>query len=96
MIWEKIIRIESLERGLSQRKDGRYSARFVTKTGKRVERYFDSLPQARNWLDDARYKDKHNAEVGTFDMVADEIIKNDASVQDFNEMTVDEWFDFWM
>lgn len=85
-----------LGKGLSQRKDGRYSARFVTKTGKRVERYFDSLPQARNWLDDARHKDKHNAEVGTFDMVADEIIKNDASVPDFNEMTVDEWFDFWI
>lgn len=36
---------------LSQRKDGRFSARFRSKTGKRIEKYFDTLPQARNWLD---------------------------------------------
>ena len=41
--------------GLSQRKDKQYSARFVTKSGKRVEKYFDTLPEARNWLADAKY-----------------------------------------
>lgn len=46
--------------GLSQRKDKRYSARYVTKSGKRVEKYFDTLPEARNWLADARYEDSHS------------------------------------
>lgn len=46
-------------KGLSQRKDGKYSARFVTQDGKRCERYFATLPEARNWLADAQYKDTH-------------------------------------
>lgn len=46
-------------KGLSQRKDKRYSARYVTKSGKRIEKYFDTLPEARNWLADSQYEDKH-------------------------------------
>ena len=83
-------------RGLSQRKDGRYSARFVTKSGKRVEKYFDTLPQARNWLDDAKHKDKYEVDLVSFDMAADSVLRNDEAVIDFNEMTVDEWFEFWI
>lgn len=65
-------------KGISQRKDGRYSARFVSATGKRIERYFDSLPEARNWLEDAKHEDKHG-----------QFVVN-------SEMTVDEWFEFWL
>ena len=82
-------------KGLSQRRDGRYSARFVTKTGKRKERYFESLLQAKNWLEEARHEDKH-AVVAPFDMVAEDIIKNDTSLPAFSDMTVDEWQDFWI
>ena len=46
-------------KGICQRKDGLYSARFVTKAGKRQVKCFSSLPEARNWLDDAKYADKH-------------------------------------
>lgn len=46
-------------KGLSQRKDKKYSARYVTKNGKRIEKYFDTLPEARNWLADAKYEDSH-------------------------------------
>ena len=46
-------------KGIYQRKDGLYSARFVDKTGKRHEKYFQTIPEARNWIDDARYADKH-------------------------------------
>ena len=46
-------------RGITQRKDGKYYARFTNSRGKRTEGYFDTLPEARNWLDDARYEDKH-------------------------------------
>lgn len=41
-------------KGISQRKDGRYSARFVTATGKRLERYFETLPEAKNWINETR------------------------------------------
>lgn len=46
-------------KGIYQRKDGSYSARFVDKAGKRIERYFQNLPEARNWLEEAKYTDKH-------------------------------------
>lgn len=47
-------------KGICQRKDGQYYARFVDKRGKRREGYFASLPEARNWLEDARYADRHD------------------------------------
>ena len=37
-------------KGICQRKDGLYSARFVDKQGNRQEKYFSTLPEARNWL----------------------------------------------
>ena len=45
--------------GITQRKDGRYSAKFKSKSGKRVEKYFDKLNMARKWLADTRYEDEH-------------------------------------
>lgn len=47
-------------KGIRQRKDGLYSARFVNKQGKRTVKCFSSLPEARNWLEDAKYVDKHD------------------------------------
>ena len=47
-------------KGISQRKDGLYCARFVDKCRKRHEKYFSSIPEARNWLDESRYADKHD------------------------------------
>ena len=46
-------------KGICQRKDGKYSARFCGKNGVRKEKHFSTLPEARNWLDDAKYADKH-------------------------------------
>lgn len=54
----KNLKGKELGKGLSQRKDGTYSARFVTTGGKRIEKYFDTLPEAKRWLEDARYKDQ--------------------------------------
>ena len=42
-------------KGIYQRKDGLYSARFVDRAGKRHEKYFQTLPEARNWIEDAKY-----------------------------------------
>lgn len=54
-------------KGISQRKDGRYSARFVMATGERIEKYFDTLHEARDWLADSRHDDRH----GEFSAVSD-------------------------
>ena len=64
--------------GICQRKDGKYTARFIAKSGRRCEKHFDTLPEARNWLADAQYEDKHGL------------------VPTHLDMTVDEWFKFWM
>lgn len=42
--------------GITQRKDGRYSAKFKSKSGKRNEKYFDKLAEARKWLSEANYE----------------------------------------
>lgn len=58
-------------KGISQRKDGKYSARFITTQGKRIERYFNTLPEARNWLADAKYEDKHGVIQAAPEMTVD-------------------------
>lgn len=55
----KDLKGRELGKGLSQRKDGRYSARFVRKNGKRIEKYFLKLPEAKKWLTDTRYEDEY-------------------------------------
>lgn len=49
----KDLKGKELGEGLSQRKDGLYSARF-SQNGKRVQKYFDKLVDARRWLKTAR------------------------------------------
>ena len=46
-------------KGISLRKDGKYTARFTPKDGSRREKHFDTLPEAKNWLADAQYEEKH-------------------------------------
>ena len=67
-------------KGICQRKDGLYSARFLDRFGNRKVRYFGSVVEAKKWLEDARYEDKH----------ADTMMVTDP------EMTVEDWFDFWI
>lgn len=45
--------------GLSQRKDGRYCARFTNLLGKRITKYFWKLQEAKAWLSEAKYLDTH-------------------------------------
>ncbi len=44
--------------GLSQRKDGYYSARFKAASGKRPEKYFKKLSEAKEWLYKAKYENE--------------------------------------
>lgn len=71
----KDLKGKELGRGLNQRKDGRYQARFTSINGKRCEKNFEKIKDARNWLSEAKYKD--------------------GMLNNCN-MTVDEWFDFWI
>ena len=56
----KDLKGREIGRGLSQRKDKKYSARYVSRSGKRIEKYFNTLPEARNWLADSKYEDNHS------------------------------------
>ncbi len=58
-------------KGIYQRKDGLYSARCYAKNGKRKEKYFETLPEAKNWLADARYEERHSIIVTSPDMTVD-------------------------
>jgi len=92
----KDLKGREIGKGLSQRKDGRYTARFVSITGQRKQAYFETIPQARTWLQDAKYDDKHNNDVASFEMVADDIVNKGAVLPSLSDMTVDEWFEFWI
>ena len=48
---------QELGMGLSQTKDGKYRARFTMKNGKRAEKYFSKLSEAKRWLADSQYND---------------------------------------
>ncbi len=65
-------------KGICQRKDGKYTARYSAKDGKRREKHFNTLPEARNWLADMQYEDKHTI------------------VTVRSDLTVDQWFAYWM
>ena len=59
-------------KGIYQRKDGLYSARFVDKTSKRHEKYFQTIPEAKNWIEEAKYADKHDGVFVATDTTVDE------------------------
>ena len=59
-------------KGICQRKDGRYYVRYESKTGGLFEKYFRSLPDARNWLEEVKYKEKHGTPVVSSSMTVDE------------------------
>jgi integrase len=59
-------------KGIYQRKDGLYSARFVDRTGNRHEKYFQTVPEARNWIEEAKYADKHDDVFVATDTTVDE------------------------
>ena len=73
-------------KGICQRKDGLYLARFVDKAGKRHDKCFRKLPEARNWLEEARVLDRQGGQGA-------EVCEDNFASSD---MTVDAWFEFWI
>ena len=59
-------------KGIYQRKDGLYSARFVDKTGKLHEKYLQTVPETRNWIAEAKYTDKYEDVFIATDTTVDE------------------------
>ena len=68
----KSLKGKELGQGIVQRKDGRYSARFYGKDGKRIEKIFRELPDAKQWLIDARYEDNHSRIASARNMQVDD------------------------
>ena len=68
----KSLRGKECGKGICQRKDGLYSARFVSSERKRQVKCFSSLPEARNWLEDAKYADRHEDVFAPPDMTVTE------------------------
>lgn len=64
----KDLRGKELGVGICQRKDGLYTARFTSKTGKRKQKYFHKLQECRKWISDARFEDEHGG-IETFGIV---------------------------
>lgn len=58
-------------KGICQRKDGKYTARYTAKNGSRREKHFDTLPEARNWLADVQYEEKHDVHSTSSEMAVD-------------------------
>ena len=74
----KNLKGKEIGKGICQRKDGLYVARFVNRYGNRTTKCFPTIPEAKNWLSEAKYADSH-----------EEIFVP-------SEMTVDDWFNFWI
>ena len=58
-------------KGICQRKNGKFSARYSAKNGARREKHFDTLPKARNRLTDAQYEYKHSVFNPSSEMTVD-------------------------
>ena len=55
----KDLKGKELGTGLYQRKDGLYSARFLNKNNKRIEKCFKKISEARKWLAESKYNNEH-------------------------------------
>lgn len=64
----KNLKGKELGDGITQRKDGRYSARYRDVLGKRREKYFKSVSEAKEWLITSRFNNLHDNIVSGDDM----------------------------
>lgn len=63
---------KELGQGITQRKDGRYQARFTNRFGRRQTIYAPTLAEIRKKLRDAQYEDEKKLNVVSQDMTLDE------------------------
>lgn len=67
----KDLRGKELGVGITQQKNGLYSARFVDKFGKRRQKRFKKLQECRKWIADAVYVDEHSNILQSTDILVD-------------------------
>ena len=63
---------KELGQGITQRKDGRYQARFTNRFGKRQTIYAKTLNEIRQRLRNEQYEDEKNLNIVSSDMTLDE------------------------
>ena len=61
----KDLRGKEIGEGVRQRPDGKYIARFRSKSGKRPEKVFEKLSEAKKWLVEQKYKEEVENVVST-------------------------------
>lgn len=79
----KNLKGRELGQGLGQRKDGLYYARCWDYRGKREERCFKTLSEAKNWRQEQLYYKLHPEQQA-------------AAAPSVAGMTVEEWFRYWL
>ena len=84
----KNLKGKELGKGIGQRKDGLYYARCTNRAGKRLEKCFSSLTEARNWQKEQNYLKLHTAQMSVR-------IPESKPASDNSSMTVNEWFELW-
>lgn len=67
----KDLRGKELGIGISQRKDGKYTARITDSYGKRIQKYFDKLQECRQWIADMQFQKEHGTINAGGDMTVD-------------------------
>lgn len=67
----KDLKGKELGTGLYQRKDGLYSARFLNKNNKRIEKCFKKITEAKKWLAEAKYNNEHGNICNVSNMTVD-------------------------
>lgn len=67
----KDLRGKELGVGITQQKNGLYSARFVDKSGKRRQKRFKKLQECRQWIADAIYVNEHSNLLQATDILVD-------------------------
>lgn len=71
----KNLKGRELGKGICQRKDGWYIARFTNRMGNRMTKNFQTVPEARKWLEEVKYADSHEDVFVASDMTVDEWFK---------------------
>ena len=76
----KDLKGKELGRGILQRKDGKYQARFLSICGKRKSKNFNYLQDARKWLAETKEADEKGSDL----------------FGDMYSTTVNDWYEFWI
>ena len=76
----KSLKGKELGQGISQRKDGRYQARYTNRYGKRITLYAKTVTEIYKKLQNSQYEDSNllNKDKGS------------------SSITLNEWFDIWL